>query len=429
MSTDDDLAHYEVDREEFYRRIKDVYQRKHSNTFLFTPEKYAHVIKQLKEINATGKKCPADYRRVKRYDIVETPRGERLFTALMPGQKERQEFVNTEEMYDIIREYHLKLNHGGRSRMMVALKKKYKNITTENVLVYLSMCMPCKNKLIFKRGKNLNNTFANETAADPETLCDLDDNDAVNSEPQNNIVIQNIQYTNSTYSHRELYSRGQVDILDVTTDPSEEYKYMMVYRELISKFIHLKPLKAIHMEETVDVLLDIFLVFGAPNILQSKNGISVVKPICRRISTLCPDMKIVAGEGVFPKEVFNGKSNEDILKKLNDWLSVSQSTKWQQGLKFVQHSLNTTFNETLCKTPSEAVFCVNPRKGLASSMSKLLYDDLTTEADLREVLDEKEDELHRTPKRLKLEESLVMSYNFIKNEEDLGDDNIEILDS
>ncbi|XP_052752856.1 KRAB-A domain-containing protein 2 isoform X1 [Galleria mellonella] len=414
MSTNNNHTNYEVDREEFHRRIYDVYQRKHSNTFLLTPERYAQMIEQMKYINTSGKKCPADYRRAKRFDVIETPRGERLFTTLKPGQKERLEFVTTNEMYDIIKEYHLKLNHGGRSRMMVALKKKYKNITTENVLVYLSMCIACKNKLV-KRGKGSDNTFDNEAVTSS-------DNDQHNSESQDNIEIQNVSINDIIYSHPELYSRGQVDILDVTTDSSEEYKYMMVYREYISKFIHLKPLKRICMEEMVDMLLEIFLVFGAPNILQSKNGMSVVKPICRRISTLCPDMKIVAGKGVMPSEFFKGKSNEDILKKLNDWLSESQSSKWQQGLKFVQHTLNTTFNEIICKTPSEAIFGVNPRKGLASFTSKLLYDDLVTENDLKEVLDEKEDIEQPTPKRLKLEESLVLPKNFIKLEADLEKD-------
>lgn len=409
----------DVDREEFCRRIQEAYRnKKGTNTFLLTPEKYAQVIEQVKAATLAVKKTAADYRRLKRYVVVDTPIGERLYGIPKGNQKPQQMFVNTQEMYDIIRECHLKYSHGGRNRIMVALKPKYKNITTESILVYLQMCLPCKNKLVGKRGKGPKST--EETLdSDPTSLDDIDDNFDDDDPLQTEMGIQmepemKSEEVNLQQNHPELYSRGQVDILDVTTEPNEEYKYMMVYRDFPNKYIHLKPLKAVSVDETADALLEVFLIFGAPNILQSKNGISIITPVCRRVCALCPDIKIVPGDAVFSKNDFMGKSNEDILKLLNKWLEESQSTKWQQGLKYVQHSLNTSFDVAICRTPSELIFGRNPRNGLASFMSKDEYDCLMTEEDLKTHLGGNGN--RRRSKQLKLKESLVLPCNFIKME-------------
>lgn len=408
----------DVDREAYYRRLYEVFNNKKTpNSVLLSRDKYNWLIEKIKAAKTAARKTPADYRRLKKYEIVESPDGEQLFAAPVPGDNRRQKFVPMEEMYEIIAECHLKLNHGGRSRMMVELKRKYRNITTESVIVYLSMCVSCSKKAS-KRHANqsltadkINDRIINETF--DNRSCDQ-----IGDWSASEHLIKGL--STSTYKSPELYSRGQVDILGVTNEEGDEYKYLLVYRHFISKFTHLKPMKSLSVVEAVDELLKIFLVFGAPNILQSKNGLALVKPICRRISSLCPQIKVVASESVFTKTDFKGKSNEDILKKLNDWLFKSQNTKWQDGVKYVQHDLNTAFNEVLCRTPSEMVFGENPKCGLAGFMSRNLYEDLVTEEDLITVLDHKDP---IAPKQLKLDESLMLPTNFIKLEAELEDEN------
>lgn len=413
-------------REEFYRRIQEVCRnKKSSNSFLLTPEKYALVIEQVKAARAKTKKTAADYRRIKRYVVVDTSAGERLYAVPGENQKPKQMFVNTREMYDIINECHIKHSHCGRNRLMTALKPFYGNITTESIQVYLQMCMPCKNRLVRNRGKR-SKSFDETFKSNPKDIeGSYDDNDPFNSDVDQIEQEVEMERADLEEKHPELHSRGQVDILDVTTEPNEEYKYMMVYRDFLNKYIHLKPLKAVSVEETADALLDIFLVFGAPNILQSKNGISVITPICRRISVLYPGIRTVPGNAVFSKNDFKGKSNEDILKQLNKWLEESQSTKWQQGLKYVQHSLNTTFHTTICRTPSELVFGRNPRRGLASFMLKNEFEFVMSEEDLKTALGENANK--RSSKQLKLEESLVLPCNFIKTEVETIDEDEDII--
>ncbi|CAG9785279.1 unnamed protein product [Diatraea saccharalis] len=417
----------DVDRHEFYRRIKEVFKKKFCNTYLLTRQKYLEIIEQVKSAHSRLKKTALDYRRVKRYVVVDTPSGERLFLARKDGKQSQQMFVTMEETYDIIRDYHLKFNHCGKNRLMKAMKLLYRNITTESVMVYLQLCGPCRNKLV-KRNRALR-----QSLDQPKHQRDVDEINKTDPLAADTFIRNETEVddTKESFKHPELYSRAQVDILDVTTEPNEEYKFMLVYRDYMNKYIHLKPLKSLSVDESVDAILEICLVFGAPNILQSKNGLDIITPICRRLNATYPNIKVVPGANVFNDKDLKGKTNGDILKVLNSWLALSQSTKWQLGLKFVQHSLNTKFDETICRTPSEIVFGTNPRKGIASFLTKEECDYIMSEEDLKTALEKKENPQNQTLKQLKLEESLVLQSNFIKIEteqlsedDDIIDDNI-----
>ncbi|XP_045764287.1 KRAB-A domain-containing protein 2-like [Maniola jurtina] len=414
----------DVDRELFYQRVNDtLLSATAPNTFLQTAVKYTRLIEQVKNAKTKAKKTPADYRRIKRFDILNTPDGERLVVAPSPGQKNQQLFVKLEEIYDIIREYHLRMNHAGRSRLMTAIKLKYRNITTSIVMLYLSLCEGCKTKVI-RRSKiprtdkqesqevfdpsQVGHSFKVELKIDPlrtsgtSTRDDVSDCDLEESFDEDDKV------------YPELYSRGQMDILDVTVAKNESYKYLMVYRNLVTNYIHLKPLKTINVDETVEALLEIFLVFGAPNVLQSKNGISVTKQICRRMYTAFPEIKVVSADNKQEITSFKGQNNEHILRMIGDWLKENSSMKWYQGVKYVQYILNSTFNIKLRRTPSEAIFGYNPRRGVATFMTRVEYDHLHTETDLKIALKEKES--GKNPEQLMLEESLIPSCSFIKSE-------------
>ncbi|XP_050342633.1 KRAB-A domain-containing protein 2-like [Nymphalis io] len=417
----------DVNREIFYRRVNELLLNKPApNTFLMTAAKYTRLIQQVKEAKTKIKKHPADYRRLKRYNLITTSQGDRLVMAHSDGKKEPQMFVKLEEIYDIIREYHLKMNHAGRTRLMYAIKPKYKNITTAIVMLYLSLCEGCKNKVI-KRSKSVKSMSESEDKLDisdgnieVESKIEIGSDpleSVINDEASDTDVQESIEEDNKVYP--ELYSRGQVDIIDVTTVASETYKCLIVYRNLVTKFVHLKPLKTISIDESVDALLEIFLVFGAPNILQSKNGIYVTKQICRRMYTVYPDIKIVCAEASRNKNDFLGQSNEDILRMLHDWYKRNSSLKWYQGVKYVQYLLNNTFNVHIRRTPSESVFGYNPKRGLATFMTKNEYDHLVSESDLQTALEEKES--GKNSEQLLLEESIIPSCSFIKMEPGIND--------
>ncbi|XP_047526573.1 KRAB-A domain-containing protein 2-like [Vanessa atalanta] len=416
----------DVNREIFYQRVHELLLNKPApNTFLMTAAKYTRLIQQVKEAKTKVKKHPADYRRLKRYNLITTSQGDRLVMAHSDAKKSPQMFVKLEEIYDIIREYHLKMNHAGRTRLMYAIKPKYKNITTAIVMLYLSLCEGCKNKVI-KRSKTVKSLDYEEKIDASDGNSEVELKIEVGPDPLEPVVTDDASDTDVKESveedskvYPEIYSRGQMDILDVTTVAGETYKCLMVYRNLVTKFIHLKPLKTISIDESVDALLEIFLVFGAPNILQSKNGIYVTKQICRRMYTAFPDIKIVCAEASRNKNDFVGQSNEDILRMLRDWYKQNSSLKWYQGVKYVQYLLNNTFNVHIRRTPSESVFGYNPKRGLATFMTKNEYDHLVTESDLQTALEEKES--GKNSEQLLLEESIIPSCSFIKLEPETND--------
>lgn len=412
-----------LDKNGFNQKLYKLAMKRELNTKLIPQERYVRFIEEIKQINANGKKTSLQFRRDKKYAIIKMHNGEeRLFYKPALVKNERLIMVTIEETYDIIHKCHLKLNHAGRSRMKAELKKKYYNVTTEGICLYLSMCQGCRNKMVKKTKvkRVAQNTVAeNDTSQQEHFAIDADDdndslNDFVSEDPLESSVVtfgneSDKMLNDSDQTYPELYSRAQIDLLSVTNEPTEEYKYLMVYRNCATKFIHLKALKGISVDEAAEALLDIFLVFGTPNILQSKNGVAILKPICRRVHAQCPDVKVVYSENVLPISAFRGKSNEDILRKLNDWLVKTQNTKWQNGVKYIQHSLNTTFHKILCRTPSELVFGYNPSKGLNSFMSRAVFQDVFTEDDLLTVLEAKKEPNVLRSNAIQLSESLVMS--------------------
>lgn len=62
--------------------------------------------------------------------------------------------------------------------------------------------------------------------------------------------------------------RGQVELIDLQSMPDGEYKWLLNYQDLVTKFVHLRPLRSNQTEEVADELLKIFLQSGAPKILQ-----------------------------------------------------------------------------------------------------------------------------------------------------------------
>ena len=66
-------------------------------------------------------------------------------------------------------------------------------------------------------------------------------------------------------------SRCQVDLIDIDmqSQADQEFKFIMVYQDHLTKFLLLRPLCSNRAEEESLQPTDIFLTFGAPCILHS----------------------------------------------------------------------------------------------------------------------------------------------------------------
>ena len=142
-------------------------------------------------------------------------------------------YVTIEDTFDIIKRAHLSTGHGGREGMIKELQKKYANIPTQSIELFMSLCEECQKKR--KR---------------PMTM---------------GVVVRPIL---SKY----FSSRGQVNLIDMQSMAHLNYKWIMVYQDHLTKFCVLRFLTSKRAAEVAYQLMDVFLLFGTPTILQSDNG-------------------------------------------------------------------------------------------------------------------------------------------------------------
>ncbi|KAG8173716.1 hypothetical protein JTE90_023692 [Oedothorax gibbosus] len=140
-------------------------------------------------------------------------------------------YLPAEEIVDVIEAAHIAVGHRGRDRVKVETSRKYANITQEMIVLFLQSCEACQLKKNKKR---------------------------------NSVVSKPIL-------HSQLNSRCQVDLIDMQANADEDFKFIMVYQDHLTKFVLLRALNKT-AQEVVSQLVDIFITFGAPCILHSDNG-------------------------------------------------------------------------------------------------------------------------------------------------------------
>jgi hypothetical protein len=110
----------------------------------------------------------------------------------MPLSAEKTEIlysVTFDELFNVIHETHIAVGHGGRTRMMKELNRKYKNMKLGSIVTYLSLCELCQKK--------------------QKTL-------------KNGIVVKPIL-------RDETNSRCQVDLIDMQSNSDRDMKFILVY--------------------------------------------------------------------------------------------------------------------------------------------------------------------------------------------------------
>ncbi|XP_068247997.1 KRAB-A domain-containing protein 2-like [Palaemon carinicauda] len=146
--------------------------------------------------------------------------------------------------------------------MTKELQVKYDNIQRDTIELFKSLCLECQKKR--KR---------------PMTK---------------GVVVKPILRT-------EFSSRGQVDLIDMQSMSCRTFKWIMVYQDHLTKFCVLRPLTSKLAAEVAFQLADIFLLLGAPVILQSDNGSEFTAQIITELRSLWPELSIVHGKPRHPQ--------------------------------------------------------------------------------------------------------------------------------
>lgn len=304
-----------VNKDEFYEKFYHLLSTKRQdNCFYLSKLQYSNLIKEVLEAKqkTKGKQC-IDYRRLKRFDVVNITNEDKLIVPVKPGETNVQFYVNNDELFDIIQDVHIRCGHVGRTRMLKELQQQYKNVTYEVVMLYLNMCKQCQQK--HRAPKKISRPH----------IC-------VASE------------FNTSY---------QLSLINMHSQNDGDFQFIMAYQDIHTKFIQLRPLKTKTTEEIANKLLHIFLTFGAPNTLHSNTiGADFLNKIIAIICSKWKEVHIEHNQKQFSVEV----TKQDIKQMLNEWMENNKTTEWSEGLYFVQFAKNSVFCDAIMSTPYEAVF-------------------------------------------------------------------------
>ncbi|XP_064099873.1 KRAB-A domain-containing protein 2-like isoform X3 [Macrobrachium nipponense] len=291
----------------------------------------------------------ASYRNSDLYEVLQCGPTEKLIKRRSTRQESPLYYVSIEETFDVVKSAHISTGHGGRDRMLKELQKKYANIPTKAVELFKSLCQECQKKR--KR---------------PMTK---------------GVVVRPILT-------KEFSSRGQVDLIDMQSMPSgSNKKWIMVYQDHLTKFCILRALKSKRAAEVAFHLLDIFLLFGAPVILQSDNGSEFTSQVITELKEVWPKLTLVHGKPCHPQSQGSvERANGDIKDMLVAWLADNDSQDWPTGIKFVQFQKNSALHSGIKCSPYSAMFGCEARVGLTtSSLPMEVIARMETEEDLLAV--------------------------------------------
>ena len=263
-------------------------------------------------------------------------------------------YVSIEDTYDIIKRAHIATGHGGRDRMIKHLSTKYANITREAIELFKSFCQECQKKR--KR---------------PMTK---------------GVVVRPILSS-------EFSSRGQVDLIDMQSMAKGSFKWIMVYQDHLTKFCVLRPLTSKRAAEVAYQLVDIFLLFGAPAVLQSDNGSEFTAEVITELKQVWPLLNLVHGKPRHPQSQGSvERANGDIKDMLVAWMADNSSQDWTMGIRFVQFSKNSAHHSGINRSPYAAMFGSEAKVGLtSSSLPNEVIQRLQSEEDLLTLLNNPSD--------------------------------------
>ena len=242
-------------REELFKRYAE------KKSVLLPKEQYNDIIRELTAIDMSTKKSPHEYYLLKKYEVLKCGHVLKLIRR-RNANEDPIYFVTLEETYDIIKHAHIATGHGGRDKMVKELSKKYANITHDAISFYKSMCIECQRKR--KR---------------PTTK---------------GTVVRPILTKN-------FGSRSQVDLIDMQSMKQGKYQWIMVYQDHLTKFCVLRALTSKRSAEVAFQLFDVFLLLGAPEILQSDNGTEFTAKVIAELKLLWPDLVMVHGKPRHPQ--------------------------------------------------------------------------------------------------------------------------------
>uniref|UniRef100_A0A914CSJ4 Integrase catalytic domain-containing protein n=1 Tax=Acrobeloides nanus TaxID=290746 RepID=A0A914CSJ4_9BILA len=212
--------------------------------------------------------------------------------------------VKKEELFILLKNTHIRLGHCGVELMWRELRE-YLGVLKDIIGIFTKLCSECQ----LKKGK-----------------------------PKKGIVVKPLV-------SEDRNSRCQVDLIDLQACPDDEFKFIMVYQDHLTKFVVLKALKTKTASEVVEHLIEIFAIFGAPQILHSDNGREFANQLVRRLVWRWPECRVVYGKPRHSQSQGSvERCNQDIQRILCTWLRDHNTISWVRALPMVQTMKNRRYH-------------------------------------------------------------------------------------
>lgn len=143
-------------KEKFYEYIYNTPKRK--NSFQISSTKYSKLITEIKLAKSGMRKDRRDRWLLKHYDVMKVDTKEMLIVPSIVSDRIIF-YVALEELFDILYDTHISIGHGGRDKMRHVLQQRYKNITFQDIQMFLNLCATCLQKRNFDRKGSVINNF------------------------------------------------------------------------------------------------------------------------------------------------------------------------------------------------------------------------------------------------------------------------------
>ncbi|XP_045135274.1 SCAN domain-containing protein 3-like [Portunus trituberculatus] len=333
-------------KEKFIQNILKWDENKTSQYNILTQDKYASLLQEVNDAKTAEKKIPLQYKRLKQFDVIEIGGIQKLIAK--SDKDEIRYYLPASEIFDVIKTSHLAIGHGGQDKLKCEIVKRYANITTDMIALFLSLCEVCQSKKTKKK---------------------------------KGLVSKSV-----LHSELNINSQCQMDLIDMQALPDRKYKFIMVYQDHLTRFVILRALECKYAKEVAYNLLDIFLMFGAPCILHIDNGREFVNTVMTSLASLWPELKIVHGKPRHSQsEGSVERANQDIENMLSGWMKDNNTTKWSEGLRFVQFMINQAKHSSINQSPYKAMFGVEVRVGLATTCLPLELSKNLQSEELQEI--------------------------------------------
>ncbi|XP_068242266.1 KRAB-A domain-containing protein 2-like [Palaemon carinicauda] len=163
------------------------------------------------------------------------------------------------------------------------------------------------------------------------------------------------------------------------------FKWILVYQDHLTKFVILRALTTKRAAEVAHTLLDIFLLIGAPSILQSNNGTEFTVKLITELKLFWARLIMAHGKPRHPQSQGSvERANGDIKDMLVAWMGDNDTNDWSIGIKFVQFQKNSSFHSGIGRAPYTAMlFGCDAKVDLAtSSFPQEIIQRMQTEDDL-----------------------------------------------